>query len=211
MFICQRTSRCDHQKGARLLRKMENMVGESIQSMIEKLHAAIEKLFKLNSEKREILRSNQKHLTKAFRKGAQPHLKSIENTVNKYIAIPRNVLLEEDKCQRIQYDDTEFESIKQRLENLQQRAKRATILNAILKEELAVLEQLPIPEENVNRMYNTIESDLRSSDINEALFQLVDDYKQFSTVLFGSTQLTEKIKYNTVNNLQCGDFDSSIL
>lgn len=186
-------------------------MGESIYSTIEKLREATEKVLKLNSEKKDILRTNQKHLKKAFRKGAKPHLENIKNTVNKYIAIPSNVLLEEDLCQRIQYTDTEFERIKQRLEDLQQRAKRATVLNAILKEELEVLEQLPISEENVNKIYNTIENDLKSLNTNDEIFQLVDDYGQFSTFLFESAPVIEKITYNTVNNLQCGDLDPNIL
>lgn len=47
--------------------------------------------------------------------------------MNNYIAVPYNVLLEEDRCQRTQYSDVEFENLKRRLDDLQQRAKRVCI------------------------------------------------------------------------------------
>ncbi|CAL7936519.1 unnamed protein product [Xylocopa violacea] len=190
---------------------LENIVGERIHSTIKKLCETIEKTYKLNSDNVAILKKNQKQLEKAYCKGARPHLENIKNVVDKYITVPSNVLLEEDKYQRTQYSDTEFENIKQRLEDLQQRAKKATILNYVLQEELEVLEQFPIIEESVDKMCNTIKNGSKCSDINEKIYQLVDDYKSFSANLFDATQKTEKIKYNTVDNMKCRDFDLSTL
>ncbi|XP_033302067.1 protein MIS12 homolog isoform X1 [Bombus vosnesenskii] len=189
---------------------LKSIVSERILSTIEKMCQTIEKTYKLNSENLTVLKTNQKNLETTYFKGAMPHLKNIENIVNKYVAVPSNVLLEEDKYQRIQYNDTEFENINQRLEDLQQRAKNATILNTVLKEELQTLDQFPISEESVNKMCNVVEN-LTCSDVNENIYQLLEDYKQFSTSLFDTTQITTKIKYNTVDNLKCKEFDLSTL
>ncbi|XP_003394045.1 protein MIS12 homolog [Bombus terrestris] len=189
---------------------LKSIVSERILSTIEKMCQTIEKTYKLNSENLTVLKANQKNLETAYFKGAMPHLENIENIVNKYVAVPSNVLLEEDKYQRIQYSDTEFENINQRLEDLQQRAKNATILNTVLKEELQILDQFPISEESVNKMCNVVEN-LACSDIDENIYQLLEDYKQFSTSLFDTTQITTKIKYNTVDNLKCKEFNLSTL
>ncbi|CAK9826206.1 Protein MIS12 homolog [Anthophora retusa] len=186
---------------------LKNIINERIYSTIQKMCETIQKTYQLNSENLAVLESNQKCLEKAYGKGAMPHVQNIKNIVNKYIAVPSNVLLEEDKCQRIQYSDTEFENLKQRLEDLQQRAKKATILNALLKEEMQILEQLPIFEDNVNKIYNTLKNDLKCSDINEELYQLAKNYKELSRRLCNVTPITEKMKYNTGDNLICNDFD----
>ena len=186
---------------------IKNIISESIHCTIQKLCDTIGKTYKLNSENAEVLKENRNMLEKAYYKEAVPHLKTIENIVNNYIAVPSNVLLEEDRCQRTQYSEVEFENLKRRLEDLQQRAKRATILNAALKEELQILDELPVSEESVNEMYNIIEKGLKCPDINDKMCRLVEDYKQFSTSMFGAVPITEKSKYNTVDNLKCKDFD----
>ena len=186
---------------------IKNIISESIHCTIQKLCDTIGKTYKVNSENAEVLKENRNMLEKAFYKEAVPHLKTIENIVNNYIAVPSNVLLEEDRCQRTQYSDVEFENLKRRLEDLQQRAKRATILNAALKEELQILDKLPVSEESVNEMYNIVEKGLKCPDINDKMCRLVEDYKQFSTSMFGAAPITEKLKYSTVDNLKCKDFD----
>ncbi|XP_031832810.1 uncharacterized protein LOC116427053 isoform X1 [Nomia melanderi] len=131
---------------------MQTVISNRICCTAAKLCETIEKTYKLDSENTKILKKNQRQLEKAYCKGALLHLKSIENIINKYIAVPSNILMDEDKYQRTQYTDAEFNNVKQRLENLQQRAKRATILNAVLKEELEILEKFPISEDSVNEI-----------------------------------------------------------
>lgn len=48
----------------------------------------------------------------------------LQNIVEKYIAVPDNVLLEEDKCQAVQYTDEEFKELNNKLESLQNRMKK---------------------------------------------------------------------------------------
>ncbi|XP_006620803.2 uncharacterized protein LOC102678595 isoform X1 [Apis dorsata] len=189
-----------------IIGKMKYIVNERIHCTIKKMCETIEKAYKLNSEDLAVLKTNQKHLEKAYCKGAIPHLTNIKTIVKKCIAVPSNVLLEEDKCQRIQYNDTEFKNINQKLEDLQQRAKRATILNSILKEELQFLEEFPVTEENINKMCYVTENIVQNPDVIEKMYQLVEDYNQFSTSL-KTTSITTKMKYNTVDNLKCKEFD----
>ncbi|XP_017758675.1 PREDICTED: protein MIS12 homolog [Eufriesea mexicana] len=188
---------------------LKNIVSERIHYTIQKMCETIEKTYKLNSENVAILETNQKNLERAYYKGTMPHLENIKNIVNKYIAIPSNVLLEEDKYQRTQYSDTEFENINRTLEVLQQRAKRATVLNTVLKEELRVLEEFPITEENVNKMCNIIENNVKCPNVNEKMYHLVEDYKNLSTSLFDT--ITTKMKYNPVDNLKCKEIDLNSL
>ncbi|CAD1476855.1 unnamed protein product [Heterotrigona itama] len=181
---------------------VQNIISERIYSTIEKMCETIEKAYKLNSDNLELLKTNRKQLERAYFKGAMPHLENIKDIVNKYVVVPSNVLLEEDKHQRIQYSDADFESLNRRLEDLQERAKKATILNAILKEELQILEKFPISEGDVNKMCDIIEK-MKCPDIGEKMYQSVEDYKQFSTSLFDIRKITTKMKYNTVDNLKC--------
>lgn len=83
-------------------------------------------------------------------------------------------------------------------------------MNTVLKEELQTLDQFPISEESVNKMCKVVEN-LTCSDVNENIYQLLEDHKQFSTSLFDTTQITTKIKYNTVDNLKCKEFNLSTL
>nr|XP_034196619.1 protein MIS12 homolog [Osmia lignaria] len=189
---------------------LKNIVHERTHSTISKMCETIKEVYKLNSENLAVLMTNQKQLEKIYYEAIVSHLKNIESIVNKYIAVPSNVLLEEDKYQRTQYSDAEFESMKQKLKDLQERGKRATILNAVLKEELQVFDQFSITEDDVNNMCNVIETDLACSDTDDKMYQLVEDYRQFSTSIF-DVPVTEKRKYNTMKNLKCKDFNLSEL
>ncbi|XP_076394268.1 uncharacterized protein LOC100878646 isoform X2 [Megachile rotundata] len=185
---------------------MKNIVHERIHSTISKMCETIKEVYKLDSENVAILKKNQKQLEKLYYEAIVLHLKNIETIVNKYIAVPSNVLLEEDKYQKTQYSETEFQNMKQNLEDLQQRAKRGTILNAALKEEMQILEQVPISKDSVNKMCNIIDIDLKCLDTCNKMYQLVDDYKRFSTGLF-TGPVVDKTKYNAVRNLKCKDFN----
>lgn len=185
---------------------LKNIVHERIHITISKMCETIKEVYKLDSENVAILKKNQKQLEKLYYEAIILHLKNIETIVNKYIAVPSNVLLEEDKYQKTQYSDTEFQSMKQKLEDLQQRAKRATILNAALKEEMQIFEQIPISKDSINKMYNIIDTDLKSLDTGDKMYQLVDDYKRFSMGLF-TVPVIDKIKYNNVKNLKYKDFN----
>lgn len=83
---------------------------------------------------------------------------------------------------------------------------QATILNSILKEELQFLEEFPVTEENINKMCYVTENIVQNPDVIEKMYQLVEDYNQFSTSL-KTTSITTKMKYNTVDNLKCKEFD----
>lgn len=60
-------------------------------------------------------------------------------------------------------------------------------------------------------MHNLIEAGLKCSNVNDKMVQLVKDYKQFSSSAYGPTAATEKIKYNTIGNFKCKDFDVNSL
>lgn len=76
-----------------------------------------------------------------------------------------------------------------------------------MKEELQILDQFPISQDSINEMYKTVEIGLQCSDMNNKMCQLVENYKQLSTSLFDPVSVTEKLKYNTIDNLKCKDLD----
>ena len=57
---------------------------------------------------------------------------SDQNIVRKFVAVPDNVLANEDKLQEVQYTEAEFESIRGKLEEFQQRARRVHIMILII-------------------------------------------------------------------------------
>lgn len=179
---------------------VRSIVYERIQNKIQKLCETIEKTYKLSKENLEVLKANEKQLTKAYCIGARPHLKNIETVVNKCVAIPNNVLLEEDRCQRIQYSDVEFAALKENLKDLQQRAKRATILNAVLKEELRIMQQFIDHEESAMKMCNIIEQGLACPGLNGNIFNLVLDYTKMARDINATSPKPLKILYNIFDN-----------
>ncbi|XP_076375761.1 uncharacterized protein LOC143258970 [Megalopta genalis] len=190
---------------------IQDLIVKRICDTAEKLCVTIEKKYKLDSENVELLKKIQKKLKRACCKGALLHLKTVENIINKSVAVPSNILLDEDKCQRRQYTDAEFNSIKDKLEDLQRKAKRASVLNATLKEELQISEKYQISEDSVNEMFKIVETGLTCSDISNEAYQLVDDYKQFSTNLCSAISISEKLKHNMIDNLKCKEIDFNSL
>lgn len=51
-----------------------------------------------------------------------------QKCIKKFIAVPKNVLLEEDLCQKTQYSKKEFEKIERDLKNLQSQARKVKII-----------------------------------------------------------------------------------
>lgn len=164
----------------------------------------LENKYKLDSENLAILKRNEENLIRAYYTASLPHLNNIENVVKKFIAVPSNVLAEEDKLQKTQYTEEEIESKRKTLDELQQKAKRATMLNAALKEELQVIEQFSLCTDNTVRLSHVVENS-SCPDVTEKLQQVVKHYKQLSASIKGP--VSPKELYNTINGLDCIDYD----
>ncbi|KAG9435092.1 hypothetical protein HZU67_03077 [Apis mellifera carnica] len=121
-----------------IIGKMKYIVNERIHCTIKKMCETIEKAYKLNSEDLAVLKTNQKHLEKAYCKGAIPHLTNIKTIVKKCIAVPSNVLLEEDKCQRIQYNDTEFKNSKSKIRRFTTKSKKSYYFKFNIERRIAI-------------------------------------------------------------------------
>lgn len=81
------------------------------------------------------------------------------------------------------------------------------MLNAALKEELQLIEQFSICANNTERLSHIIESGIACPDISDKIYQLVEDYKQFSAFLNDGTSTSQKSLYNTIDDLKCIDCD----
>ncbi|XP_014471388.1 PREDICTED: uncharacterized protein LOC106742706 [Dinoponera quadriceps] len=188
---------------------LKSIIMEKIESRSKKLCATLEKKYKLESEKLAVLRMNEEQLIKVYQAASLPHLKNIENNIDRFIAVSPNVLSDEDKLQATQYTESEFEGIKKKLADLQQRAKRATILNAALKEELQLIEQFSTCVDDVGKLSHIIENSVTSPDITDKIHQLVESYKKFNSTL--ETPVSQKALFNMIENLKCIDCDMESL
>ncbi|KAH0948679.1 hypothetical protein HN011_003390 [Eciton burchellii] len=190
---------------------LKNIVIGRIQSKSKKLSEALKQCKTDSDESSDAINMNEEQLVKAYHAASLPHLKIIENIVNKFISVPSNVLADEDALQQIQYTETEMENMRTKLDEFQQRAKRATILNAALKEELQLIEQFSTCADNIDKMNRIIENNIPGPEVNDRIHRLVRDYKRFNASLEDRVPVSQKILYNTVDDLKCIDcnIDSS--
>ncbi|XP_029673920.1 protein MIS12 homolog [Formica exsecta] len=193
----------------------KSIVMKNIQSKTRRLCEALED-HKSYSENLATLKMNKEQLIKAYYTASLPHLMNIKNIVNKFIAVPNNVLADEDKLQSIQYTKAEFVNMRKKLEEFQQRAKRATVLNAALKEELQLTEQCLIHVDNNDRLTQIIENGVAEikmahPNIRNKMDKLIKDYKQISSCFNDGAFISQKSLYNTVDDLKCIDYDMDTL
>ncbi|KAK2582617.1 hypothetical protein KPH14_004904 [Odynerus spinipes] len=189
---------------------LESIVQETIKSKCKKLCKTLQTKYDSNPEKLRELEEVEKQLIQIYCTRAIPHLKNIESTIKKFIFIPKHVLLKEDKCQRTQYTDEEFQKLQEHLKDLQQRAKRATIINAAVKEELSTVDQLQSCIAKNNTMCDITENSFPNLDTNRNMLTVLEYYKEFHNKLSCSLIETQKEKYNPFENIEgeiC-DFDS---
>ncbi|XP_011135784.1 uncharacterized protein LOC105181028 [Harpegnathos saltator] len=186
---------------------LKNIIMERIQSKSKKLCDTLKETCKLESEDLAVLGTIEQQLIKAYHVASLPHLKNIENNINRFITVPPNVLSDEDKIQATQYTEAELKNMQEKLDNLQQRAKRTTILNAALKEELQLIEQFSICVDDVGRLSHIIENSVTCPDISDKINQLVDDYKKLNLAFDTKVPVPQRTLYNTINNLKCIDCD----
>ncbi|KAL2717686.1 protein MIS12 [Vespula squamosa] len=192
-------------------RRMESITRETIESTCKKLCKSLQTKYKYDTEELRELKENETQLIQTYCTRAMPHLKIIEKTITKYISIPKNVLLEEDKCQSIQYTEEEYKRLEEHLENLQQRAKRATILNAALKEELATVDKLQNYINKSNEMCNIIENSSVDQNINSDMFKVFKHYEELYKKLLHLVPKTEKVKYNPFEDFKGNNYDFDCL
>lgn len=85
------------------------------------------------------------------------------------------------------------------------------MLNAALKEELQLIEQFSICADNIERLSHIIKNGIACPDNSDKIYQLVEEYKQFSAFLNDGTSVSQKSLYNTIDDLKCIDCDVDVL
>ncbi|KAL6439134.1 hypothetical protein ACFW04_003828 [Cataglyphis niger] len=193
----------------------KSIVMKNIQSKSRRLCEALEN-HKSYSKNLATLKVNEEQLIKAYCAASSPHLMNIKNIVDKFIAVPNNVLADEDKLQNVQYTKAEFINMHKKLKEFQQRAKQATVLNAALKEELQLTEQCLMQVDNNDRLTQIIENGVTEikmayPNVSNKMHQLIKDYKQISSCLNDGTFISQKSLYNTIDDLKCIDYDMDTL
>ncbi|XP_011494116.1 PREDICTED: protein MIS12 homolog [Ceratosolen solmsi marchali] len=171
-------------------------IKENVDTRCEKIHASIEKKYNPDVKGKEILNNNIKQLRKTYLQNMQPHLITIQNIVDKFICVPNNVLLEEDKCQAVQYNDEEFHNLERKLEDLQNEAKRVTIFNAALKEELEVIEQIKDSEDLAKELCCIVDKSLSTKKLSNKTLRAIEKYKGLKESIDSLKQQIDKDNFN---------------
>ncbi|XP_057323336.1 protein MIS12 homolog [Microplitis mediator] len=162
----------------RVYKTLTSLIGEKIETRCQKIHDALVKKYELVGEDAELLEKNRKKLTTAYYRKCRSYLPRIKNCVDKLVSIPQHILLEEDKIQATQFTAEEFEQMNKNLQDLQQRIKRATMLNGVLKQELDVAQDF---ENNVNvsnRLCTAIENGIQYPEVDEIMTTVVGQLKE---------------------------------
>ncbi|XP_003425747.4 uncharacterized protein LOC100680211 [Nasonia vitripennis] len=188
---------------------IKQKINENVETRCKKIYSSIEKKYKPDAKGTETLKNNIRHLRRAYQRNMQPHLTAIESVVNKFISVPNNVLLEEDKGQAKQYTDDEFQNLERRLENLQQQAQRVTVFNAALKEELENTENIKESEEAARTLCKIIDKGLSAKKLSSKTTRAIEHRKGLFESLDSLKPQTDKDIYNP--RLKESDCDQIIL
>ncbi|XP_012278091.1 protein MIS12 homolog [Orussus abietinus] len=191
---------------------LKDLIYESIQSNCEKLCKSIETNYKLDLNDAALLKEEGKQLIALYHQNAQSHLEIIENTVNKFINIPRNVLLDEDKEQATQYTKEEFLNLQSRLKQLQQKVKHATMLNAALKQELQEMTEHKIDTNMLHNLCDIIEAGIDLPVVHNNMLKLTEKWQEVNNQLYqlDSTD-TENIYRLNIDSSELKTFDEMLL
>ncbi|XP_058788732.1 uncharacterized protein LOC131662806 [Phymastichus coffea] len=156
---------------------IEQKINQNIDLRCKQMFISIDKKYNPDVLAKENLRKNIKLLRKTYRENTKPHLKTIEKIVNKFICIPSNVLLDEDKLQATQYTDEEFYMLDVRLKNLQQYAKRVTVFNTALKQEYEITDKIRESEELAKKLCEITDKALLAKKINNKSLRAIEKCK----------------------------------
>ncbi|XP_051161752.1 protein MIS12 homolog [Leptopilina boulardi] len=152
--------------------------------------------YNLNEEKKDILKKEINELKKLYMKKAEPEFENLQKIVEKYIRIPDNVLLEEDKCQAVQYSDKEVEELNEKLLNLQKTLKRVHIQSTLLDKEIESMKGI---EEFLNFAMNIINDAEKALNIfkpDKEIASLVEKYQILHKKTNDFSSKTLKQTYN---------------
>lgn len=84
-------------------------------------------------------------------------------------------------------------------------------MNAALKEELHLIEQFSVCAENTDRLSHIINSAVVHPNTGEKIDELVKNYKEFHSSLDNKPPVSQKLLYNTIDNLKLIDCDMDSL
>lgn len=87
---------------------------------------------------------------------------------------------------------------------------QATVLSAALKEELQLIEQFSIYANNIDKLSEIIESNVACPDVGDKSHRLVRDYKQLNASLNDEVTVSQRMLYNTMDDLKCIDYKDSL-
>jgi len=69
------------------------------------------------------------------------------------------------------------------------------------------MEQFSICADNTDELNRIIENNVAGPDVSDRIHRLVKDYKRFNESLKDGVPVSQKILYNTVDDLKCTDCD----
>ncbi|XP_015510424.1 protein MIS12 homolog [Neodiprion lecontei] len=185
---------------------IKNIIKEEVRSVCQNLSKSIESKYKLGSEELSVLRTEAKDLVQTYENRAESHMESLNNIVRQFIAIPDNVLLDEDKGQAVQVSEDEFEELKTKMDNLQKRAEGVTMFNAALRQELELQKRFKACEDAINNASREIKDNTVVPNLDDQITEFIQQSEKLRMQLPIPESQCERHKYNPpLENLK--DFD----
>ncbi|KAJ8678629.1 hypothetical protein QAD02_014416 [Eretmocerus hayati] len=179
-----------------VLAYFDQKVLENVDFQCKQMYESMIKKYNPDAEGTDKLKKEITKLRKAYRRNMQPHMLVVKKNVEKFINVPKNVLLEEDKCQAKQFSDEEFTKLDKMLQSLQQRAKRVSVLNAAMKEELDTIEKLEPPRELAKKLCSIVDKGLMAQNFNNRTLQAVKECKELVSSLDSLDPQLQKERFN---------------
>ncbi|XP_012260841.2 uncharacterized protein LOC105688835 [Athalia rosae] len=186
----------------------KNVILEEIESLCQKLCQSIEEKYRPGPDELAILRTDAKRLIQTYQNRAETHMKDLNNIVRKFIAVPNNLLLEEDKAQAIQMSPHELEEMKFEIEDLRKRAKRAKVFNAALRQELEIQKQFEAYEAIINTSSKIIESNTELPNLETKIAKFVHESSKLDMYLNALEFSSEQDRYNPIIKQLNDELDS---
>ncbi|KAL7300588.1 protein MIS12 homolog [Trichogramma pretiosum] len=183
-------------------------IKDALDTRCRNLCKSISKKYSLDDVGQEKLQKSINDLRKTYSRNMQPNLKYMEKLIHQFLSIPDNVLLDEDKCQEVQYTDEQYRNLEKELEELQEKAKRVTIFNAALKEESEIAENLGESQEKATKLINIVNKALRAKKVDNKTKHTIESCKRLIDSLDEHKKPALKEIYNP--NVDESDLDLNL-
>ncbi|XP_043280011.1 protein MIS12 homolog [Venturia canescens] len=183
---------------------VQNIAAGKLQSCIKKLCTCLQITYKEKENSAAIIKDNEKNLAKIYYLHSKPHKEVVKKCIQQLIAVPKNILLQEDLGQRTQFSEKEFQKIEAELKILQSQAHRAIIFREALQEELDQLTEFDVLIQDAEIISSIVENSTTYTGIDEETIKCVERCKTLEKAVGKS--ITNTLSCVSETSLASDDF-----